>query len=66
MTLQKTVYSYFEWHSGQIYRPVYKSYRLNERMYGALEGKSKVRMSVLFPIQFGAVEWIASQCHAVL
>ena len=28
--------------AGQIYRPVYKSYRLNERMYGALEGKSKV------------------------
>ncbi len=26
---------------GQIYRPVYKSWRLNERMYGALEGMSK-------------------------
>ena len=25
----------------QIYRPVYKSWRLNERMYGALEGLSK-------------------------
>jgi 2,3-bisphosphoglycerate-dependent phosphoglycerate mutase len=25
----------------QIYRPVYKSYRLNERMYGAFEGMSK-------------------------
>ena len=25
----------------QIFRPVYKSYRLNERMYGALEGLSK-------------------------
>jgi 2,3-bisphosphoglycerate-dependent phosphoglycerate mutase len=25
----------------QIYRPVYKSYRLNERMYGAFEGLSK-------------------------
>jgi 2,3-bisphosphoglycerate-dependent phosphoglycerate mutase len=25
----------------QIYRPVYKSWRLNERMYGALEGMSK-------------------------
>jgi hypothetical protein len=39
--------------SGQIYRPVYKSYRLNERMYGALEGKSKVRacsLSALCPV----------------
>lgn len=25
----------------QLYKPVYKSWRLNERMYGALEGKSK-------------------------
>lgn len=25
----------------QVYRPVYKSYRLNERMYGAFEGLSK-------------------------
>ena len=31
---------------GQIYRPVYKSYRLNERMYGSLEGKSKVQSCV--------------------
>ena len=34
-------------YSGQIYRPVYKSYRLNERMYGALEGKSKVCLVAL-------------------
>jgi len=26
---------------GQIFRPCFKSYRLNERMYGHLEGKSK-------------------------
>lgn len=26
---------------GSVYRPVYKSWRLNERMYGALEGMSK-------------------------
>ena len=29
----------------QIYRPVYKSFRLNERMYGALEGLSKPRLA---------------------
>ena len=29
----------------QIYRPVYKSYHLNERMYGALEGKSKKQLA---------------------
>lgn len=29
----------------QIYRPVYKSYRLNERMYGAFEGLSKPRLA---------------------
>ena len=29
----------------QIFCPVYKSYRLNERMYGALEGLSKVDLA---------------------
>ena len=29
----------------QIFRPVFKSYRLNERMYGALEGLSKPQMA---------------------
>jgi 2,3-bisphosphoglycerate-dependent phosphoglycerate mutase len=33
---------------GQIYRPVFKSYRLNERMYGALEGKGKVQTCIEF------------------
>ena len=32
--------------TGQIYRPVFKSYRLNERMYGDLEGKSKVQTCI--------------------
>ena len=30
----------------QIYRPAYKSWRLNERMYGALEGTSKIGAAV--------------------
>lgn len=29
----------------QVYRPVYKSFRLNERMYGALEGLSKPQLA---------------------
>jgi 2,3-bisphosphoglycerate-dependent phosphoglycerate mutase len=29
----------------QIYRPVYKSWRLNERMYGSLEGLSKPQLA---------------------
>ena len=29
----------------QIFRPVFKSYRLNERMYGALEGLSKPQLA---------------------
>lgn len=33
---------------GQVYRPVFKSYRLNERMYGALEGKSKIQSVIDF------------------
>ena len=31
---------------GQIYKPVFKSYRLNERMYGDLEGKSKIQTCI--------------------
>jgi 2,3-bisphosphoglycerate-dependent phosphoglycerate mutase len=30
----------------QLYKPVYKSWRLNERMYGDLEGKSKQHIAV--------------------
>lgn len=30
----------------QIFRPVFKSWRLNERMYGALEGLSKVDIAL--------------------
>ena len=37
--------SYYVLCTGQIYRPVFKSYRLNERMYGDLEGKSKVSLN---------------------
>jgi len=33
---------------GQIYRPAIKSWRLNERMYGALEGLSKPELVVAF------------------
>lgn len=34
-----------------VYLPVYKSWRLNERMYGALQGLSKVDMAAQFGVE---------------
>jgi 2,3-bisphosphoglycerate-dependent phosphoglycerate mutase len=34
-----------------VYLPVYKSWRLNERMYGALQGLSKVEMAATFGVE---------------